>query len=369
MNIKYPDYNNGIVNLACSILKYYGAEYKHPTLPLLDDLLTKNYKNVVVMLFDGMGVDALEHHLREDTFLRSHYRAGISSVFPPTTTAAVTSIESGLTPTEHGWLGWSLYFSEIDKIVNAFINTVKDKEEIAADYHVAERFIPYKNIYDKINETGNAKAYSVSYFGTNKVNSYVEIFEEVIRLCKEEDKKYIYTYWDQPDSIMHESGCYSNAVTSCMEEINEKVEAMCKELSDTLVIITADHGHTNIEYKIVSDYPNLLSMLVRPVAIENRATCFYVKDNVKDQFAEEFNKIFGDDFLLFTKHEIMEQKLFGDGEKHPKFEEFIGDFIAIAIADIGIAYNHESMQFVSHHAGLTENEMMVPFISVEFKDA
>jgi len=365
MNIKYPDYNNGIVNLACSILKYYGAGYKHPTLPIFDDLLAKNYKNVVVMLFDGLGVDALEHHLPEDSFLRNHYMTGISSVFPPTTTAATTSIESGLTPLEHGWLGWSLYFSEIDKIVNAFINTVKDSEEKAADYHVAGKILPYKSIYDIINERGNAKAYSVSPFGTNQVTTYVELFEEVKRLCNQEDNKYIYAYWYQPDAMMHDSGCYSNAVASWIEDINKKVEEMCKELSDTLVIVTADHGHINLKYKIVSNYPNLLKMLERPTAIESRATCFYVKENYKDRFVEEFYKTFGDDFLLLTKHEIIEQKLFGEGKQHSKFDELIGDFIAIAIADTGIAYSDESMQFASNHAGMTEYEMIVPFIVVE----
>lgn len=72
--IKYPDYSNGIVNLACSVLKYYGLEQKHPTLPVFDDMLSKNYKNVVVMLFDGLGVDALKHHLSEDSFLRQRRR-------------------------------------------------------------------------------------------------------------------------------------------------------------------------------------------------------------------------------------------------------------------------------------------------------
>ena len=38
----------------------------------------------------------------------------ITSVFPPTTTAATTSMLSGLNPNEHGWLGWDLYFKKED---------------------------------------------------------------------------------------------------------------------------------------------------------------------------------------------------------------------------------------------------------------
>ena len=55
MDIKHPDYNNSIVNLACSVLKHYGAENHHETLTIFDNYLKKNYKNVVVMLLDGLG--------------------------------------------------------------------------------------------------------------------------------------------------------------------------------------------------------------------------------------------------------------------------------------------------------------------------
>ena len=170
----FVDYNNSIVNLACSILEYFGVESEHSTLKDVDELLKYKYKNVVILLLDGFGVDALQYHLSENSFFRKNLIKEYSTVFPPTTTSATTSIESGLTPLEHGWLGWSLYFSDIDKIVNAFINTEKDTESQVADYHVASKFLPYKSIYEKIEDTGMAKAYSVSKFGSNKIQTFDE---------------------------------------------------------------------------------------------------------------------------------------------------------------------------------------------------
>ena len=154
----FVDYNNSIVNLACSILEYFGAESEHSTLKEVDELLKYQYKNVVILLFDGLGVDTLQYHLSENVFFRKNLIKEYSSVFPPTTTSATTSIESGLTPLEHGWLGWSLYFSEINKIVNAFINTEKDTEIHVADYHVASQILPYKSIYEKIRDARMANA-------------------------------------------------------------------------------------------------------------------------------------------------------------------------------------------------------------------
>ena len=67
---------------------------------------TGNIKNIVLLLFDGMGISVLEKHLAPDSFLRKHLVCPISSVFPPTTTAATTSVLTGRTRIEHGWLGW-----------------------------------------------------------------------------------------------------------------------------------------------------------------------------------------------------------------------------------------------------------------------
>lgn len=358
------DYNNSLVNLISSILKYFDAEYNHNTLKDVDELLKEKYKNVVVLLLDGLGVDALRHHLPEDSFFRRNMIKEYSTVFPPTTTAAITTMECGLTPFEHGWLGWSLYFSELDKTVDAFTNMEKDKNIQAADYHLSYRYMPYRNIYDKIRATGKANAYSVSHFGSNRIDTLDELTGEIERLCATGERKYIYGYWEYPDSLMHEYGCYSSIVTENINELEYKIENMCKKLSDSLVIITADHGHTNTDYYVLSEFPKLYSMLKRSTSIEPRATAFYIKEECIDDFPTEFRKNLGEGFILYSRAEVIEKKLFGTGKMHPKFEEFIGDYLAIAIKDKGIVYSGESMQYASHHAGLTEKELKIPLIAV-----
>jgi hypothetical protein len=67
-----PDYEHCLVNLANSILKKFGAKTTAATLPLADQYLDKDYKNVVVLLLDAMGISILEKHLAEDGFFRSH---------------------------------------------------------------------------------------------------------------------------------------------------------------------------------------------------------------------------------------------------------------------------------------------------------
>ena len=361
------NYNDSIVNLASSILKYFGAESNHNTLKEVDELLKHKYKNVVVLLLDGLGIDALQYHLPQNSFFRRSLIKEYSTVFPPTTTSATTSIQTGLTPFEHGWLGWSLYFSEIDKIVNAFINTEKDTLSNAADYHVANKFLPYKSIYEKIKDAGKANAYSVSRFGSNKIDTFDELIYEVERLCDTPEKKYIYGYWENPDSLMHNFGCYDSRVTQSIEEIEEKVKDMCEKLSNTLILVTADHGHCNLKHYILSDYPKLMNMLKRPTSIEARTIAFHIKDEYLDDFEAEFNYNFGDEFILYSKEEVIKNNIFGVGKMNSKFEELIGDYLAVAISNKGIVYSKKSRQFISNHAGMTEQEMKIPLIAISKK--
>ena len=194
--IKYPDYDRSILSIAASILKHFGVtNCEHKSLPELDELLSKKYKNVIVMLFDGMGASVLKEHLNEDDFLRQHYITDISSVYPSTTVAAVTAIESGYSPLETGWIGWDLYFDEIDENVTVFKNTLQKNGEPAAKYNVPLKYIPYKRIFQRIEEVkGKKTSYYVSVFSKYRSKSVHHICKTVYRLSKRRKQKYIYTY-------------------------------------------------------------------------------------------------------------------------------------------------------------------------------
>ncbi len=364
--MRYPDYRDGLVNLTNSILKNFGAECRHSTLPCLDAMLETGYRNVVLLLFDGMGMDALETHLPENSFLRKHLVKPISSVFPPTTTAATTSVLSGLTPYEHGWLGWNLYFREIDKIVDLFPNTIKDSREIqAADYHVAERYIPYENIGQAIRRAGNGEMIMISPFAGRRISHYSDLFRFVRQACGEPGRKFIYAYWYQPDALMHETGCHSKRVKEAVYQINKRVKALSETLRDTLLLVTADHGHIDTRYEFISDCPEILNTLERPISVESRAAAFAVREGYHSQFRDAFERYYGNHFMLLSKEEVLTNGLFGNGIQHPRFKESIGDYLAIATGDTALVQSHESRQFAANHAGLTEQEMAVPLIAVD----
>ena len=364
--MKKIDYEHSLVSLASSVLKYFGAEAKHPTLEEMDVLLAKGYENVVVMLFDGMGTAILDKHKEQSPFLRSHMRGTISSVFPPTTTAATTSMQSGLTPLEHGWLGWTLYFGEIDKNVCVFVNTEYGTEEQAAAFNVGKTYIPHTTLEDEINEAGNAKAYFISRHAKIKIDSVQEICENVKNLCAQKGKKYIYTYWNQPDHDIHDYGTTDERVAEQIKFIDESVQNLCGELENTLVIVIADHGLVDVKWASLQDYPEICECLIRTPSIESRALSFFVKEGMQDVFKDRFLKAFGKDYILLSHEEVLKSGIFGDDAPHEKFDEFVGDFLAIATSDLCIEpFALDEHPFVGMHAGLCEDELNVPFIVIE----
>ena len=392
IKIAGPDYNNCLVNLSNSILKKFGVEPTANTLDVADEYLAKNYKNVVVLLLDAFGVSILEKHLDETGFLRSHLKHIYTSVYPPTTVAATTSMLSGLYPNEHGWLGWDMYFPELDKNVIVFQNveqlaesegakpevgedgkikiwgkdTLIESKEVA-DFDAASEYLPYSNIIDRINAaSSDRRAYVSMPFMEPYPNTLEKILGRIKELCDAPGQKFIYSYWDEPDSTMHKTGTISSETHDVVTTIEKLVERFASELSDTLLFITADHGHMDSNNLCILDYPEVMNCLVRMPSIEPRTLNLFVKDECKKAFPEIFKKNFGDDFLLLTREEVLAGKLFGPGEDREGLNRMVGDFVALATSDISIFNTHYEMQKMpGGHAGLTAEETRIPLIVVE----
>ena len=88
--LSYPDYSRCPINIISSIRKYYRAPIVYPSLHKLDKELSKFYKNVVLIILDGMGTDMMERNLPKSNFLRKNHIDNLTSVFPSTTEEAMT---------------------------------------------------------------------------------------------------------------------------------------------------------------------------------------------------------------------------------------------------------------------------------------
>ena len=364
------NYNECLTNLACSIRKYFGLEYRHNTLDYIDKILEEYQpKNVVTILCDGMGSIIMDRMLARNSFLIKNRIKVITSVFPATTVAATTSMLTGLNPCETAMLGWDMYYRDLDKTITVYKNCLKEdpsETPIPEAIEYNNKHMIRKTITDDINEKGKYTGYSLLPFGNNPYQTIDEMYELIQEKCQEEGKKYIYAYNIEPDHTMHKIGCDKQAVIDIVIDINKKIEELANSLTDTIIFVVADHGHTNIENIFIKDYPDLEECLLRNTSLEPRAVNFFIKPDKKEIFVSLFKKHFGEYFDLYPMEEVIESRLFGDGEENPIFKDALGDYLAIAKSDKALLYTGGEEQ-KSHHAGYTDDEILVPLIMVKTK--
>lgn len=378
-NIVLPNYNHCVLSTMTSILNNFNVPSEHKSLESLDKILQeKRYKNVILFILDGMGEHIL-NNISENGYFNQNKIDCVTSVYPSTTTAALTSYYSGCTPYETGWIAWSQYFKEYGRALDMFSHNDSYyreplrkplKDLFATDMH-------YESVFDKI-EKANAGTRSFDIGpeyaerrGLRKLvaDNIDELILNVKDVCELSGEKFIMAYCDNPDGILHKYGTDSKEAKEFVLSAEDKLKELRESLSDdSIIIVSADHGHKNIEKSYsITDYPELWECFLLPPSFESRVLNFHIKDDMKEIFKERFNNLFGEEFWLMDREEFLnERKLIGTGKKHHKVDDFVGDFLALSVAESMIrleTFLTEGKPVKkSTHCGLTKEEMEVPVI-------
>ena len=163
-DIVMPNYDHCILGTISSILKYYNVETKHKTSEKLDEILSsKQYKNVIFLVLDGLGEHIL-NPISPDGYFKNHQIDLVTSVYPSTTTAALTSYYSGKSPYETGWIAWSQYFKEYGRALDMFSHNESYLREPLKKplLDVYKGIMKYESIFEKIEAANpDVKAYEI----------------------------------------------------------------------------------------------------------------------------------------------------------------------------------------------------------------
>jgi predicted AlkP superfamily pyrophosphatase or phosphodiesterase len=357
-----PDYTRCGSNLAASIATDFGLIPAHASLPELDLYLKRGYRNVVLLLLDGLGMTTLAETLPRG-FLMERRAAELSAVFPSTTTAAATSLRSGKNPCEHGWLGWTMYFHQIGKSVDIFPNNTQFLREQAAAFHAAETFLPYEDLTALISEGGSATGTAISAHDAVYANNMPVLKERIRETCLKPGRHFVYAYLGEPDTMMHKTGIHSRETEIVLQTLDVQTRSLADSLPDnTLLVVTADHGLVDTKPLLMEDHPILDAMLLRPPVLEPRAAALYVKEGDKAGFPDAFHEAYGESFILIQSGEAIKNALFGTGRAIRDLPLYLGDYLAISAGEYALYQKWEHCRLIGMHAGLTAREMRVPLI-------
>ncbi len=370
-NIQYPDYDRSILSISSSILKYYGPESNYKSLEKLDDILKKEYKNIVYLILDCLGDNILNENLSDDSVLRSNKITTVTSVFPSTTAAATTAIHSGLSPLENGWIGWMPYFKEYNRAIELFSG---------CDFYTGERIIKnnelsdlnYETIYEKICKRKKDLIYHQCFpsFAKNGSQTFEELCIKINESCNNANHNLVSAYWNEPDHTIHNTGINSKEVKTLLKNIDDNIFKLSQSLDDTLIIITADHGAINLKEIYINEIKEIDECLSFPPTIESRFVNFFIKPCMHNQFKKALRTYFKDEYLIYTREEFLNSGLLGKGMPHPRIETYFGDYIVIMNGTKSIRYTTTGKiekYHLADHSGITREEMIVPLIYIDCK--
>src|SRR5262245_34152706 len=261
-----PQYGGGsILNLVASVAGHFGVATGHP--PLAERLPLDGCDLVVLLIVDALGHGQLERHMADGDmpFLRSRIASGrascrpITSVFPPTTAAALSTFHTGRAPAEHGMLGYTIWLPENGAVVELirFWNLHAD-----APLARPERLWAVPSLYDRLAEAGvtcriaSAHAYrgtplsrflfgGATYLGYTSSSAIPGL---VAAAAEGGGARYVVAYWPGYDTVGHWNGPTSRAAGDEAAVVDLVIARLVDALAGqrALLLIAADHGQREI---------------------------------------------------------------------------------------------------------------------------
>jgi hypothetical protein len=374
-----PDYNGGsILNLMASIENALGGKSKYKELRGFDKEEIRKAKNVVLIVLDGLGYEFLMKY-GKGSFFNENIIKKITSIFPASTTSAIPMFLTGNPAEVHGMPGWYTFIKEIGTMIIPlpFISRSSGKPLERIEAKTIFNLSPIFNRIKRKSYVVNPSVFSNSdfnicslgkvkpfWYDKKNVKEFFKKTEKVIK--KDKGKKYIYSYFSYPDTLIHPYGSKHKKVQDMFKKMNREIKKFIKSIegTNTLLIITADHGLYDVSKMFdVKKHPKFEECLTMPICGDGRCAFAYVKPSKTKQFEKYCRGKLRNALIMYKSKDFV--KKFGLVKPGKRFMERIGDYVLVmkepwAIRDYLI--NGGPSQNIGRHGGFSKEEMFVPLI-------
>lgn len=378
-----PDYHGGsIVNLMTSLVLGCGGEADiYPPLRDLPPEEVGERTHVVLLVVDGLGHRYLAS--RHDSFLHAHLRGRMTSVFPSTTATAVTTFLTGVAPQQHGLTGWNMYFRELGAVI-----TVLPFRPRFGGPSLGQVNIPPAALFDNVSVFRRIARESVVVSPDRIIDSdfnlmhssgaerrpyasLPQFFQGIAQAVRRRgERRYVYAYYPEIDRLAHMHGIASANVGRHFAEFDRAFADFLEEIrgSDTLVIVTADHGFIDTTPQTVIDvsaHRVLADALALPLCGERRVAYCYLHPDHREAFVQYAEQALGAYLDVVESGRLIEEGYFGLGPPHPHLAQRIGHYTLLMKDNYAIKdwiVGEQPFSQIGMHGGLSEDELFVPLV-------
>jgi len=384
--VNRPCYEGGgLVNLMASLARAFGAGSSHyPALDPDPGLGLEDARTVILWVIDGLG----DHYLARQpgSTLAGHRVRGLTSVFPATTSAALTSIITGRPPRGHGVTGWFMYVHELGAVTawlpfgprvgkGQWSGIEPESAELLQRDAIWDRFRAETHVVQPawLVDTPYSRAVTGRQARRHGYQGLDELREVLVRIAREpgRQRRFVYAYWPDLDTLSHQHGVDSAPVLDQFRSIDIAWQRLLDGLqgTDTVVLGTADHGliDTAPERTLyLEDHPELAEMLALPLCGEPRAAYCYLRPGTETDFQLYCRERLASVCQAVRAEELIAAGWFGPMPEHPQLRRRIGDWVLLpadgwVLKDRLVGEGRFAQ--VGVHGGASASEQWVPLIA------
>ncbi len=358
--MQVPDYSGGsLVNLVAELERRLTGTAQHPGLHPDLGATIPDAQSYLFVLFDGLGDHQLAHPAAAP--LLTDRVGAIDAGFPTTTTVSMATVATGLTPAEHGLLGYQLWVPETAHIVNTIKWTTVWGEALEYDL---DGFLPTPNLWERLKRHGiepvtlqpwnfdDSPMSRMLYRGCRfEPWSDEDAAAEAAAQLAAVPGRLVSFYIPHIDFAAHVAGQESEDYEEAMTIVARMWERMTRRLPDHVVAVaTADHGHVDVAEDHQARIPN--------AAHEGRrfggdARVPFVYGEVESLAAD-----LGTHWLPRAEMDHW----WGPGTRHPAFADRAPDGVLLPEPGSVIFHKHGDERLIGQHGGLTDRERRIPLL-------
>ncbi len=360
----------------------------------------QQYDAVVLFFVDAFGWRFLERYLEQSPLLRRIAQEGVvsklTSQFPSTTAAHVTTIHTGLPVGQSGVYEWFYYEPRLDDVIAPLLFSFAGDNSVNSLLRTGispSELFPQKTLYQDLRRADvrsfvfvdHAYAhspYSQTVFDGAEVVPYKTLPEALLNLRRmllerQEGKAYYHLYFAHIDAICHRYGPESPHVAAEIENFLMAVdkffmEGLAGETNRrTLLLITADHAQVAID-PATTIYLNREIPDITPYIRKNRAGKLLVpagspRDlflHINDGHLDDAHALLGRNFEgraeVHRVADLIADDFFGCDEPSPVFLSRVGDLVILPYAHESVWWYEKGrfeQVFYGSHGGLMPEEM------------
>jgi len=394
----YEDYC--LSNVHSTILSLFGEHASRPIIPKQALAAEGQPEKVVLIVADGLGYYNAKASLNDGGFFEAVASRGdlvpITSVFPSTTAAALTTLSTGLTPQEHGLPEWFVYMKEIDRVIATLpFSEVGDRrrDKLIGTLNVRALFSGAR-VYSALRSHGidavsfverglSKTAYSKLSLRGSEVVPYITSSDLMAtlrrRIEKTKRRTLFYVYWEKVDTTGHTYGPGSEESRSEVSLLSHvlKTELVGKlsrmAASESFVMLTADHGQVPVEADSTIYLNGMRPVMkglnlspggkrIPPWGSARDAYLSVKKDSLENVRAYLARKL-GRTAVVLKSAEALEAGLFGINKPLPSFVDRVGNLMVLPRGRNLVWYRYarsDRFDLRGHHGGMNPREMLIP---------